>query len=136
MNRPRPAHLDFRLAAAGAVNAFLAVAAGAFGAHGLKDRLEPELLIIFETGARYHMYHALGLFALAWLAARGARGAALAGGVMLVGIAIFSGSLYALALSGERWLGAITPLGGLALLTGWALAALAALRAARASQPV
>lgn len=133
MNRARPAHLDFRLAAAGAVNAFLAVAAGAFGAHGLQDRLAPDLLVIFETGARYHMYHALGLFAVAWLAGRGARGAALAGGLMLFGIAVFSGSLYALALSGERWLGAITPLGGLALLASWALVALAALRAARAA---
>jgi uncharacterized membrane protein YgdD (TMEM256/DUF423 family) len=79
------------------------------------------------------MYHALGLFAVAWLAARGARGAALAGGLMLFGIAVFSGSLYALALSGERWLGAITPLGGLALLASWALVALAALRATRAT---
>ena len=135
MTRARPDHLDFRLAAAGAVNAFLAVAAGAFGAHGLSDRLAPDLLAIFETGARYHMYHALGLFAVAWLAGCGARGAALAGGLMLSGIAVFSGSLYALALSGERWLGAITPFGGLMLLASWALVALTALRAARVARP-
>jgi uncharacterized membrane protein YgdD (TMEM256/DUF423 family) len=131
VNRDRTAHLDLRLAAAGAVNAFLAVSAGAFGAHGLKERLSPEMLAVFETGARYHMLHALGLFAIAWLASRGVRGAAFAGALMLLGIAVFSGSLYALALSGERWLGAVTPIGGLALLAAWTVAAFAAIRAAR-----
>jgi len=107
----------------GAVNAFLAVAAGAFGAHALKKRLDPDLLAIFETGARYHMYHALGLFAVAWLAARGAPVANASGWSMQLGIVLFSGSLYALALTGVRGLGAITPLGGLAFLAGWALLA-------------
>ncbi len=112
----------------GAVNAFLAVAAGAFGAHALKARLEPDRLAVFETGARYHMYHALGLFAVAWLVARGADAARPAGWVMLAGILLFSGSLYALALSGVRALGAITPVGGVCFLLSWALLAWAALR--------
>lgn len=104
----------------GAVNAFLAVAAGAFGAHALKARLEPDLLAIFETGARYHMYHALGLCAVAVIA--GHRAAANAAGwTMLAGIVLFSGTLYVLALTGVRWLGAITPLGGLCFLAGWAI---------------
>jgi uncharacterized membrane protein YgdD (TMEM256/DUF423 family) len=115
--------------AAGAINAFLAVAAGAFGAHALKARLAPDLLAVFETGARYHMYHALGLFAVAWT--YGARGpsANVAGACMLAGIVLFSGSLYALALSGVRALGAITPLGGLAFLAGWAWLAWVAIAA-------
>lgn len=116
--------------ALGAVNALLAVAAGAFGAHGLKARLGPDLLAIFETGARYHMYHALGLLAVGLLALHrpsGALGAA--GWSLLAGIVIFSGSLYALALTGARGLGAITPIGGVAFLVGWALLAVAALRA-------
>ncbi|MCK8503399.1 DUF423 domain-containing protein [Myxococcus fulvus] len=113
----------------GAVNAFLSVAAGAFGAHGLKSRLSPDLLVIFETGARYHMYHALGLVAVGLLDTL--RPSPLlngAGWAMLVGILLFSGSLYALALSGVRALGAITPLGGLGFLAGWALLAVAAWR--------
>lgn len=114
----------------GAVNAFLSVAAGAFGAHALKARLPPDLLVIFETGARYHMYHALGLLAVGLLALL--RPSSLlngAGWAMLVGIILFSGSLYALALSGIRVLGAVTPLGGLGFLAGWALFAIAAWRA-------
>lgn len=114
----------------GAVNAFLSVAAGAFGAHALKARLPPDLLVIFETGARYHMYHALGLLAVGVLSL--VRPSSLlngAGWAMLVGIVLFSGSLYALALSGIRVLGAVTPLGGLGFLAGWALFAIAAWRA-------
>ncbi|MFY2557500.1 DUF423 domain-containing protein [Corallococcus terminator] len=114
----------------GAVNALLSVAAGAFGAHALKARLPPDLLVIFETGARYHMYHALGLLAVGLLALL--RPSSLlngAGWAMLVGIVLFSGSLYALALSGVRVLGAVTPLGGLGFLAGWALFAIAAWRA-------
>ncbi|NTX64856.1 DUF423 domain-containing protein [Myxococcus sp. CA051A] len=114
----------------GAVNAFLSVAAGAFGAHALKARLPPDLLVIFETGARYHMYHALGLLAVGLLSLL--RPSSLlngAGWAMLVGIVLFSGSLYALALSGVRVLGAVTPLGGLGFLAGWALFAIAAWRA-------
>jgi uncharacterized membrane protein YgdD (TMEM256/DUF423 family) len=113
----------------GAVNALLSVAAGAFGAHALKARLTPDLLTLFETGARYHMYHALGLVAVGLLAAQ-RPGPQLegAGWAMLVGIVLFCGSLYALALSGVRALGAITPLGGLGFLVGWGLFALAAWR--------
>ena len=113
----------------GAVNALLSVAAGAFGAHALKARLSPELLTIFETGARYHMYHALGLIAVGLVAqARPSPLLPAAGWAMLAGILLFSGSLYALALSGVRALGAITPLGGLGFLVGWALLALGAWR--------
>ncbi len=115
----------------GAASAFVSVAAGAFGAHGLKSRLTPDLLTIFETGARYHMYHSLGLIAVGLLAASRPSGLLTgAGWAMVAGILLFSGSLYALALSGVRALGAITPLGGLAFLAGWALFALAAWRQA------
>ena len=117
-----------RLAAAlGAINALIAVGAGAFGAHALKKRLDADMLAVFETGARYQMYHALGLFAVACLIARGAPAARPAGWLMLAGIVLFSGSLYALALSGVRGLGAVTPVGGVAFLAAWALAGWAAL---------
>ena len=111
--------MDRTFALLGALSAFIAVAAGAFGAHGLKSKLTPELLAVFETGARYHFYHSLALFAVAWLASRDAPGATAAGASFLGGIVLFSGSLYALALTGARWMGAITPVGGLALLLGW-----------------
>ncbi|OGG44237.1 MAG: hypothetical protein A3F84_09580 [Candidatus Handelsmanbacteria bacterium RIFCSPLOWO2_12_FULL_64_10] len=105
----------------GALSAFLAVAAGAFGAHALKTRLSPDLFNTFEVGARYHMYHALALFAVAWAAARWPGPAVSASGYLfLAGTVLFSGSLYALSLTGVRWLGAVTPLGGLAFLAGWA----------------
>ena len=113
----------------GAASAFLSVAAGAFGAHALRARLAPDLLTIFETGARYQMYHSLGLIAIGLLAQL--RPSPLlngAGWAMVAGILLFSGSLYALALSGVRALGAITPLGGLGVLAGWLLFALAAWR--------
>ncbi|KFA89426.1 DUF423 domain-containing protein [Archangium violaceum] len=113
----------------GAASAFLSVAAGAFGAHALRARLTPDLLTIFETGARYHMYHSLGLIAIGLLSQ--VRPHPLlngAGWAMTVGILLFSGSLYALALSGVRALGAITPLGGLGFLAGWLLLAIAAWR--------
>ena len=102
-----------------ALNAFLAVAAGAFGAHALRSKLTPEMLAVFETGVRYQMYHALGLSAVALALSQG-RPANSAGWLMLIGIVLFSGSLYALSLSGVRHMGAITPLGGLSLLAGWA----------------
>jgi uncharacterized membrane protein YgdD (TMEM256/DUF423 family) len=109
---------------------FLAVAAGAFGAHALRDRLPPDLLAVFETAARYQMYHALALLAAAWAAAQWpGSSAGLAGWFFTAGILIFSGTLYLLALTGTRWLGAITPLGGVALLVGWVLLAWAAARA-------
>jgi uncharacterized membrane protein YgdD (TMEM256/DUF423 family) len=117
---------DRLFAILGAVSAFLAVAAGAFGAHGLRARLSPDLLAVFETGARYQMYHALALFVVAWAAGRWpGPWPARAGWLFLAGTVLFSGSLYALALSGVRWLGAITPLGGVAFLAGWLCLALA-----------
>ena len=110
-----------------ALSAFIAVAAGAFGAHALKARLEPDLLTVFETAARYQMYHALALFIAAWLALQQpCIWAVRAGWCFIVGTVLFSGSLYALALSGVRALGAITPLGGVAFLAGWICLALAA----------
>ncbi len=113
----------------GAVNGFIAVAAGAFGAHALKARLPVDLQAIFETGARYHMYHALALVGVGLLAQVKPGGALSASGwAFLVGIVLFSGSLYVLALTGIRALGAVTPLGGLGFLAGWALLAFAALR--------
>lgn len=113
------------LVALGAVNAALAVAAGAFGAHGLRERLDARSLEIFETGARYHMYHALAIVLCGVLATRGAT---TAGWLFQAGIVVFSGSLYALSLSGVRVLGAITPLGGLAFLVGWGYLAWTSLR--------
>jgi len=105
----------------GAVSAFLSVAAGAFGAHGLKGRLGPEMLSVFDVAARYQMVHALGLFIVAWALGRAPGPAAVAAGwLFLAGTILFSGSLYGLSLSGIRGLGAITPLGGLAFLAGWA----------------
>jgi uncharacterized membrane protein YgdD (TMEM256/DUF423 family) len=123
---PDPAAL--RLVGAAAVNAFIAVAAGAFGAHGLREKLEPRMLEVFEIGVRYQMFHALGMFVAAWLASRGLGLASTAGWVMQAGIVIFTGSLYALALSGVKVLGAITPIGGLAFLAAWAMLAVAAFR--------
>ena len=111
----------------GAGSAFFSVAAGAFGAHALRARLSPELLAVFETGARYQTYHALGLIAAAWAAARWPGPfPQWAGWLFAAGTVLFSGSLYALALSGVRWLGAITPLGGVAFLAGWICLALGA----------
>ena len=113
----------------GALSALLAVAAGAFGAHALRNRLVPDTLVVFETSARYHMYHALGLLAAAWAVARWPGGAATATGWLFVaGTVIFSGSLYLLSFTGQRWLGAVTPLGGIAFILGWAALAWAALR--------
>ena len=115
--------------ATGSVAAGLGVLLGAFGAHGLRSRVGPDLLVVFETGVRYHMYHALGLLAVAWAQSRApsAWGTA-AGWSFLIGIVLFSGSLYAMTLTGARWLGAITPIGGVAFLAGWAALATAALR--------
>jgi uncharacterized membrane protein YgdD (TMEM256/DUF423 family) len=104
----------------GALSAFVGVAAGAFGAHGLKDRLSAEMLAVFEVGVRYQMYHAFALIAAAWASARWPGALASASGWLFVaGTIIFSGSLYLLSLTGQRWLGAITPIGGLAFLAGW-----------------
>jgi uncharacterized membrane protein YgdD (TMEM256/DUF423 family) len=104
-----------------AINGFIAVAAGAFAAHGLQGRLDAHALTIFETGARYQMYHALAI-GLAAFAARSAAASSAANGAavfFLIGIVLFSGSLYLLALTGIRALGFVTPFGGLAFLVGW-----------------
>jgi len=116
--------------ATGAALAGLGVILGAFGAHGLRSRVGADLLAIFETGVRYQMYHALALLALGLAVARGEGSAwhQAAGWAFLVGIAIFSGSLYALTLTGQRWLGAITPIGGVAFILGWVFLVLALLR--------
>jgi uncharacterized membrane protein YgdD (TMEM256/DUF423 family) len=112
----------------GAVGAFLAVTLGAFGAHGLRGRLSPEMLAVFETGVRYHMYHALALILVALVMGRMSGWLIqTAGWCFVAGIVLFSGSLYALALSGVTILGAVTPIGGLAFLLGWACLAFAAI---------
>ena len=104
----------------GAVFAGLGVAAGAFAAHALKSVLTPELLAAFETGVRYQVYHALALlFVGTWNGDGGTTWARRAGWLFVAGIALFSGSLYLLALSGLRWVGALTPVGGVALIGGW-----------------
>jgi uncharacterized membrane protein YgdD (TMEM256/DUF423 family) len=116
--------------AAGGTAALLAVALGAFGAHALKTRVPPDMLAVWHTGVEYHLFHALGLLAVGIVAMQLPESPLLkySGWLMLAGILLFSGSLYALALSGERWLGAVTPLGGIAFLTAWALLIAAVLR--------
>jgi uncharacterized membrane protein YgdD (TMEM256/DUF423 family) len=132
-----------RIIATGAISAALAVAAGAFGAHGLEGRVSSAMLAVWETGARYHFYHSLGMIVVGLLAlhhaappgtevvsarhevvSRRLRWAAV---LMLTGIVLFSGTLYTMTLSGLLWLGAITPLGGVSFLAAWALFAWAAL---------
>jgi uncharacterized membrane protein YgdD (TMEM256/DUF423 family) len=114
-----------RLVRLGALAMAFGVALGAFGAHGLRDRLTPDLLAVYETGVRYHLVHALGLFVAAWLAGEDeTRTARIAGLLLVVGILLFSGSLYLLALTGVRALGAITPFGGIAWLAAWVLIAM------------
>ncbi len=115
--------------AAGALSGFLSVAAGAFGAHALRSRLSAEMLAVFETGARYQMFHALAILAAAWAFTQFHPGLSRAAGLFFIlGSVIFSGSLYMLALSGVKLWGAVTPLGGLFLLAGWAVLAAAALK--------
>ncbi len=110
--------------AIGALSAGLGVALGAFGAHGLKARVSADLLAVFETGVRYQMYHALAMLAVGWAATRWSSSwIPAAGWCFLAGTLIFSGSLYVLVLSGQRWLGAVTPIGGVAFIAGWALLA-------------
>lgn len=114
--------------ALGAIMGGLGVAGGAFGAHALKARITPENLAIFEVGARYQMYHALALIAVGLVAVKlGGALLTVAGVAFFVGILLFSGSLYALALTDVRWLGMITPVGGLCFLAGWTCLAIAAL---------
>lgn len=108
----------------GSVLAGLSVAAGAFGAHGLEDRIEPRLLDAFATGARYQMSHALALLAVAWAVTRWPNAGLEHGGWLIAtGVVVFSGSLYLLALTGAGWLGAITPIGGVLMISGWAVLA-------------
>ncbi|EAW37285.1 DUF423 domain-containing protein [Lyngbya sp. PCC 8106] len=109
----------------------LSVMAGAFGAHALSGKISERAIEIFETGARYQMYHALALFLIAVLLRTSQSSQALmniAGTAFIIGVAIFSGSLYALSLTGIKWLGAITPLGGVALIAGWGCLAIAAFK--------
>ncbi|AUT48184.1 DUF423 domain-containing protein [Achromobacter sp. AONIH1] len=120
---------DRQLTILAALNLMVAVGAGAFGAHGLKRIVSPELLAVWQTGVLYHLIHALGILAVALLGARyGSPLLSAAGLVMFAGIVLFSGSLYLLALTGTHWLGAVTPLGGVAFLASWAMVALAAYR--------
>lgn len=114
--------------ALGALHALVSVACGAFGAHGLRARLTERMLANWETAARYQMYHALALLAVGALGAQKGSAVDPAGVAFNVGVALFSGSLYAMALTGVTKLGAVTPLGGVGFLVGWALLARAALR--------
>jgi uncharacterized membrane protein YgdD (TMEM256/DUF423 family) len=116
--------------ALGGVGMLLAVALGAFGAHALKKTLAPEMMAVYETAVNYHVYHALGLLVIGLLALHLPDSGALrwAGFLMAAGLLLFSGSLYALSLSGIRWLGAITPVGGTAFLAAWLLLAVAVVR--------
>lgn len=116
------------LAAAGAINAVVAIAAGAFGAHGLEGRLDARRLGIFETAARYHVIGAFGMMIAALLAVAGLRLTATAGWILQAGVVVFSGSLYALALTDVRGLGAITPIGGVGLMLGFVLIAVGCVR--------
>ena len=114
----------------GSLLALAAVAIGAFGAHGLKARLSPEMLGIYQTGVQYHFYHALGLMlvGLAFFHLPGSVALRASGWLMAAGVLLFSGSLYGLALTGERWLGAVAPLGGSAFIFAWGAFAWAVLR--------
>ena len=118
----------------GAVLAFISVALGAFGAHVLRDRLSAESLAIYQTGAQYQMYHALALIGLSMAAPR-LRSPAMIGWLFVFGVLIFSGSLYLLAITGQTWLGAVTPLGGLCFLAGWGFFAFQAYKSSSAEVP-
>jgi len=132
MNFPAPSATRIasrRAALAGALFGFLGVAAGAFGAHALKSQLEPSALAVFDTAVRYQIIHALALLASSWAIQQWPGRIANASAIFfIVGIVLFSGSLYALSLSGVHLLGALTPIGGLFQLLGWLALALAAYR--------
>ncbi|HEX7027542.1 MAG TPA: DUF423 domain-containing protein [Gammaproteobacteria bacterium] len=115
----------------GSLNAMLAVILGAFGAHALKAKLNPELLAVYQTASQYHFYHSLGLLAVGVLMLQIPSSPLLkySGGAMLAGIVLFSGSLYLLSVTGLRILGAITPVGGLCFIAGWLLLAVAVWKA-------
>lgn len=114
----------------GSINAMIAVMLGAFGAHGLKSRLSAEMMDIFQTAVQYHFYHALGLLAVGIIAMHLPESGWLkaSGWAMIAGIVIFSGSLYLLSVTGIKWLGAITPIGGTAFIAAWILLAVAVLK--------
>ena len=113
----------------GSLMGAIAVATGAFGAHGLQSRVDERMLEIWETAARYQMYHALALFGVAWLVSQTqATSATVAGWSFFAGTLIFSGSLYIMVFTGMKWLGAITPIGGTVLIVGWICCLLAALQ--------
>jgi uncharacterized membrane protein YgdD (TMEM256/DUF423 family) len=119
-DREVPADVTRTFFVLGALSAGVAVILGAFGAHWLRGRLTADMLAVFEVGVRYQMYHALALLAVAWAYARWPGTAmAVAGWLFVVGAVVFSGTLYLLAFTGQKWLGAITPLGGVALILGW-----------------
>ena len=120
-----------QLVAFGAVLALLGVGLGAFGAHALKARLAADMLAVYQTGVQYHLWHALGVVLIGILVQLlpGAKWLPVAGWLMVAGVVIFSGSLYALSLSGVRMLGAVTPLGGIAFLLAWGMVAYAVLKA-------
>ena len=111
--------------ALGAANAGTAVVLGAFGAHALKDRLSPKMMSVYHTGSQYHLYHALGLMLVGVVALQLPESGLTqwSGWLMLTGTALFSGSLYLLAITGKGWLGAVTPVGGLSLISAWVLLA-------------
>ncbi len=114
----------------GGINAFMAVSLGAFGAHILKDQLSPEMMAIYRTGFQYHLFHGIGLIVVALVSFHlpESRLILWSGRLMAAGILLFSGSLYVLSLTGFRWPGAVTPLGGTAFIAAWVLLAVAALR--------
>lgn len=123
--------MDRTFFALGSLSALVGVAAGAMGAHALRARLATDLLAVFETAVRYQLVHSLALLAVAWAATRWPGRATNAAGVLFAaGIVLFSGSLYALALTGARGLGVVTPFGGVAFIAGWACLAFAAWRSA------
>ena len=109
----------------GSINMFLSVALGAFGAHALKASLQPDMMAVYHTGNQYHFYHATGLLAVALASGffTNSRLIFWSGVFILAGLILFSGSLYVLSLTGQRWLGMITPFGGMAFLVGWLLLA-------------
>lgn len=116
--------------AIGGINAILAVALGAFGAHGLEGSLSSDMMEVFETGVKYHFYHALGLIAVGLVATHLPDSSLLtiSGWLMLAGIVLFSGSLYALSTTGIGWLGAVTPIGGVCFIAAWVLLVIAVLK--------
>jgi uncharacterized membrane protein YgdD (TMEM256/DUF423 family) len=116
----------------GGINAALVVMLGAFGAHGLKTKLTAEMLAVYQTGVHYHLFHALGLLAVGLVATQIADSVWLkwSGWLMLAGIILFSGSLYVLSVSGLRWLGMVTPFGGVAFIAAWIVFVIAIVKSA------